>query len=135
MKFKSKHAGEIVVIKPSKNMLVDGKIIKQSGKRVEFDDEGYLDTEDEDVIEGLKNNKFYGSAFSEVSEQEKKAKKRLNKVEEMLNKVDEEEEEVQSDDDEVMPYREFQKQWYASHDGGIEEFTKAWNKYKEENGI
>lgn len=68
VKFQSKYPSYRVVVKPSKYLLnAYGDKVFEQGIRVEFIN-GFFSTDDNEIVEGLKKNQFYGIDFWSVDE-------------------------------------------------------------------
>lgn len=68
MKFRSRSEGYIFTVEPIRNAVVDGVTVKTKGIHAKFVD-GVYETDDENIIQKLKDDTFYGVDFVEVNDE------------------------------------------------------------------
>jgi hypothetical protein len=134
-----------IVVNPGEQYVQNGKAFTTASKTINISPEDPYTTDKPEEIERIRNSMSYGvDVFEEtnanaVEEIQKVERKKVGIVDKNMGEptVPEEVVDVEGTEGEVvMSYREFQKDYYANHEGvSFKEFSGAWKDYKEVNGI
>ena len=149
MKFKTRFPGMTVVLRPTRKSITDGQVFITSGKRVHFDNKGFLELTDEKDIKSLQSKHFYGKDYFEVKVDSEEILKQVQaavktakadaeaKADETIVEAEVEKEvavEANLEAPEAKPvlsYKEFQKSFYDTTEGkGVKECATSWQVYK-----